>query len=98
MALPCTAHAAERKFGNPMIRQLPPAAAFAHALSSVKNNLAAAFHMSWPWYAIVIPVTFVVYMLLAAATGGNPQSSPGLTFFVTLMAGALTMVSAASIA
>jgi hypothetical protein len=81
-----------------MIRQLPSAAAFGHAVSSVRNNLEMAFRLSWPWYAIVIPATLAVYIMLGLATGGNPQSRPGLAFFVTLLVGAITIVSTASIA
>jgi hypothetical protein len=47
---------------------------------------------------VVIPLTLVTYILLAVATGGNPEGNPGLSFFVTLILGAIALLSAASIA
>src|SRR6476646_3834517 len=57
-----------------------------------------AFHMAWPWYAIVVPVSLAFYLLLAAMTGGKPESSPALDFLVTFIVGATAMLAAASIA
>jgi hypothetical protein len=79
-------------------RKLPVAAAFSHAVASVRSHLQVAFHISWPWYAIVMPVTLAVYALLALATGGDPESKPGLTFIVTLLLAAVALISASSIA
>jgi hypothetical protein len=79
-------------------RKLPAAAAFSHAVASVKNNLPMAFRIAWPWYAIIIPITLALYLLLASATGGNFEASPGLNVFASLLAGIMAMVSASSIA
>jgi hypothetical protein len=79
-------------------RKLPPTTAFGHAISSVGNNLRVAFQISWPWYAIIFPITLVIYVLLAGATGGNLQASPVLAIFANLLIAFIAMVSASSIA
>src|SRR5439155_13916851 len=57
-----------------------------------------AFRVAWPWYAIITPISLGFYFLLALATGGDPESSPALDFVVTLVAGAIAMMAASSIA
>jgi hypothetical protein len=39
------------------MRKLPVFAAFSHALKSTWHNLPFAFHVSWPWLLLLIPVS-----------------------------------------
>lgn len=39
------------------MRQLPVTAAFGHALRSTFDNIAFAFHVSWPWMLAIFPIT-----------------------------------------
>ena len=81
-----------------MRRNLQFAVAFRHAVSSIANNIEPAIRICWPWYAIVIPLSLLIYALLASATGGNPDSQPLLSFFATLLVAAIALLSASSIA
>jgi len=81
-----------------MPRPLPAGPCIGHALSSVRNNIAYAFRISWPWYAVFVPVVVALSALLDRATGGNPQASPGATFLINLLIALITLLAFASIA
>ena len=49
-----------------MPRQLPAGACIRHAMSSVRNNIAYAFRISWPWYAVFVPIVIVLSSLARA--------------------------------
>jgi hypothetical protein len=40
-----------------MMRTLPIGAAFSHSINSTINNLKFAFHVSWPWLILLLPVS-----------------------------------------
>lgn len=81
-----------------MARPLSAGKCIQHALSSVRNNIAYAFRISWPWYAVFVPVVVVLSALLGYATGGNPEASPGFAFLINLVIALITMLAFASIA
>ena len=81
-----------------MTRQLPAGTCITHALSSVRNNLAYAFRISWPWYAIMTPIVVVLMLLLNYVTAGNPEASPGTSALINLVRGLITMLAFASVA
>jgi hypothetical protein len=81
-----------------MPRQLPAGACIRHALSSVRNNIAYAFRISWPWYAVFVPAIIVLTALLAVATGGNPEAGPIFALPINLAIAVITMLAFASIA
>lgn len=81
-----------------MNRQLPAGACIWHAVSSVRNNFAYAFRISWPWYAAMAPVIIVLVLLSYYLTGGNPEASPGPALLIDLIRALVTMVAFAAIA
>jgi hypothetical protein len=81
-----------------MPRQLPAGACLRHAVSSVRNNIAYAFRISWPWYAVFVPVVVALSTLLGYATGGDPEANPAFALLINLAIAILTMLAFASIA
>ena len=81
-----------------MPRQLPAGACLRHAISSVRNNIFYAFRISWPWYAVFVPIVIVLSSLLGLATSGNPEVNPVFAFLINLAIAAVTMLAFASIA
>jgi hypothetical protein len=82
-----------------MTRQLPPATCIGHAIRSVRNNINYAFRISWPWYAILVPLGLGASYLIDTLTGGDPQkilTAPVMAIYFVLMA--VSMVAFASIA
>ena len=78
-----------------MTRKLPAGTCIGHAVNSVQNNLAYAFRISWPWYAVLAVVSIVTFGLLGMlAAGGNADLMPYGVFFIVL----LSFVAFASIA
>src|SRR4051812_46214338 len=68
-----------------MTRKLPPLSAFRHALASVRDNTGMAFRLAWPWYAIVIPLTLLLYLISS-------------DLWATLLAALIALLSSSSIA
>jgi hypothetical protein len=80
------------------MRKLPVMAAFSHAFRSTTNNLAFAFHASWPWMAVLLPVLIAGNLYVFAETGGDPeQQTPG-SIAASIAIGVISMLSFASIA
>lgn len=79
-------------------RRLPAGTCISHAVASVRNNIAYAFRISWPWYAVMTPIVIVLSGLLSYATGGNPESNPGVAFLINMAIAVITMLVFASIA
>jgi hypothetical protein len=81
-----------------MTRQLPAGKCISHAVASVRNNIAYAFRISSPWYAVMAPVVVILMFISNYLTGGNPESSTGMTLLIDLVRGLVTMLAFASIA
>jgi hypothetical protein len=82
-----------------MARQLPAGKCFVHAVKSVRNNIAYAFRISWPWYAILIPLGIGASLFAEYMSGGNPEavpSAPVVVIYIILFA--VSLVAFASIA
>ncbi len=81
-----------------MTRQLPAGTCIRHAVNSVRNNIAYAFRISWPWYAVLIPAGIGAGLLADYVTGGNPEANPGALLPVYLILIVINLVAFASIA
>jgi hypothetical protein len=60
------------------MRALPVTDAVAHAVRSTSDNIGFAFHISWPWMLVLLPVTIVGNLFVAARTiadSGQPDSA-----------------------
>jgi len=77
-------------------RQLPAGSCIRHAITSVRNNIAYAFRISWPWYAVLALVSIVAVGLIGYFSIGNPN--PGLIIVVAFAFAFISLVSFASIA
>lgn len=78
------------------MRKLPVQAALIHVWKSTFNNLSFAFHLSWPWMAVLLPVN-----LIGNYFGFQPEAavepSPGAVA-LTLVVGLVTVFAFASVA
>lgn len=81
-----------------MNRQLPAGACISHAISSVRNNIAYAFRISWPWYLVLILLGAGAGLLADSASGGNPEANPGAVLPFYLALGLLNLLAFSSIA
>lgn len=79
-------------------RQLPAGRCIRHAITSVRNNIAYAFRISWPWYAVLVPIGIAVGFLVDYVTGGNPEANPGATLPIYLALGVINLLAFSSIA
>jgi hypothetical protein len=64
----------------------------------VRNNIAYAFRISWPWYAVFVPVVVALSAWVDRATGGNPEAKPVLTLLINLLIALITLLAFAAIA
>lgn len=82
------------------MRKLPVIDAFAHAARSTANNLAFAFHVSWPWMLVLLPILIVTNALALTNLDFNPVTDPFPAGFLAaaLGAGLAQAVAFASIA
>ncbi len=76
-------------------RKLPPLTAFIHALNSVRTNLAFALRISWPVYAILLPIVLGGNLLIE-----NLATSPEdlLPYIITMAEMACGLVAFSIIA
>ena len=79
-----------------MNRKLVAGDAFGHAISSVRNNLAVAFELSWRWY-IIIGITLLISTVIQYASIRSGTATPFVTF-VGLIAGVISLLAFSSIA
>lgn len=80
-----------------MARQLPAGACISHAISSVRNNIAYAFRISWPWYAVVFVINLAVGFVSESLIG-DPTVNTGGSLALQLIVLLVNLVSFASIA
>jgi hypothetical protein len=84
------------------MRQLPILAAFGHSLRSTFDNIGFAFHISWPWMLLLLPISIVgnIYIFLNAPAV-QPRSFAEFPFeiiVVTVLMAVCAMIAFASIA
>jgi hypothetical protein len=80
------------------MRLLPVIDAFAHALRSTSNNFGFAWHVSWPWMAVLLPVLLAGNIFIFMKTGGDPERMGTGEFIVVLITTLLNALAFASIA
>lgn len=81
-----------------MTRKLPAGTCIEHAIRSVRNNIAYAFRISWPWYTVVLLASLCASVLLETLTGGDLENNPGPAVPIYIVLGLINLVSFASIA
>jgi hypothetical protein len=81
-----------------MPRQLSAGQCIRHALNSVRNNVAYAFRISWPWYAVLIAVNLVASFFVTPLQADAPQEPSGPEAVVLFALVLLSLVAFASIA
>lgn len=88
-----------------MTRQLPPGPrqlaagkCISHAIASVRNNITYAFRISWPWYAVLVPIGIAAGFLVDYVTGGNPEANPGAALPIYLVLVFINLLAFSSIA
>jgi hypothetical protein len=69
------------------MRQLPVIKAINHAIKSTTDNLAFAFHVSWPWILVMLPLNvatnlYIVLNNLQPDRGGEPDPAAIAKFFM----------------
>jgi hypothetical protein len=80
------------------MRTLPVGAAFSHSINSTINNLKFAFHVSWPWLIVLLPVSIFtnVYFQLHPF---QPNTVPDVqSSLLALLSAVIEIVVFASIA
>lgn len=68
------------------MRKLPVIKALGHAIRSTTDNIGFAFHISWPWMLMLLPITVAgnIYLTLNA-TQDPDEFDPKSLFLVLLM-------------
>lgn len=79
------------------MRLLPVTAAFGHVVRSTLHNLAFAWHLSWPWMLVILPLNLIANLYGMSFDPAAPEPS-GLMVALSLLVGLVTMFSFASIA
>ena len=79
------------------MRRLPVIEAFSHAVRSTTSNLSFAFHVSWPWMAVLLPI-LVAGQLYVLAGAGNPEAAATRAVPVQILVGLIAMLAFSSIA
>lgn len=79
------------------MRKLPVGAAFGHVLRSTLNNIGFAWHLSWPWLLVILPLNIIasIYGLTESLT---PQAASGGAVAISVVIGLLSMFAFSSIA
>ncbi|NMD08181.1 MAG: hypothetical protein GYA66_09400 [Phyllobacteriaceae bacterium] len=79
------------------MRKLPVGAAFGHVLQSTVNNLGFAWHLSWPWLLVILPLNLFAGIYGIGDSLSPDQASAGAVL-TSLVIGLLSMFAFASIA
>ena len=80
------------------MRKLPVTGALNHAFKSTRDNVAFAFHISWPWMLMLLPVNVGGNLYLILNGWGDPQRIEPQELVVLLPMLAVSIVAYASIA
>ena len=79
-------------------RKLPVLGALGHAFRSTIDNIAFAFHISWPWIALLLPINIGANLYLASQGLNDPANLKAGSLLVVLPLFIVSFISAASIA
>lgn len=79
------------------MRKLPVGAAFGHVLRSTINNLKFAWHLSWPWLLVILPLNLIasIYGVSEGLTPGTPSGGAAV---LSIVIGLMSMFAFSSIA
>jgi hypothetical protein len=83
------------------MRLLPVTSALGHSIDSTLRNIKFAFHASWPWMLVLLPINIAgnIYLMNLGMGEFNPTKPMKPEFFLVSMAmGLASMVAFASIA
>jgi hypothetical protein len=58
------------------MRKLPVIAALSHAIKSTVDNIGFAFHISWPWMVLLLPLNIITNIYLGLNTMHDPFQDP----------------------
>jgi hypothetical protein len=72
------------------MRKLPVFDAIGHAITSTFKNFPFAFHVSWPWMLVIMPLSvatnlYVLFNDLAFERGSNPQPGQTAQYFLAVL-------------
>jgi hypothetical protein len=80
------------------MRFLPVGAAFSHSVNSTINNLKFAFHVSWPWMVVLLPINILTQIYLLShpiVPGQMPELNTILVFLAIVLSSMLVFASIA---
>ena len=80
------------------MRKLPVTSALNHAFRSTRDNFEFAFHVSWPWMVILVPLNVGANLYLILNGLGDPEHVEPRALAVMLPVFAASIVAYASIA
>lgn len=80
-----------------IVRKLPVGAAFGHVLRSTLNNIGFAWHLSWPWLLVILPMNIFAGLYGMTESVTSETISPG-AMVISLAIGLMSMFAFASIA
>jgi hypothetical protein len=58
------------------MRKLPVIAALSHAIKSTVDNIGFAFHISWPWMVLLLPLNIITNIYLGLNAMHDPFQDP----------------------
>ena len=80
------------------MRKLPVFAALGHAFRSTRDNIGFAFHISWPWMLMLLPINIIGNIYLTLNTEQDPAKFDPLVFFIVMTMACAGIIAYSSIA
>jgi hypothetical protein len=80
------------------MRKLPVTSALGHAIKSTTDNIGFAFHISWPWMLLLLPLNVGVNLYLVFNGVQDPQKMITQAFFLIIPLAIASTVAYCSIA
>jgi hypothetical protein len=80
------------------MRKLPVTRALNHAMKSTTDNIGFAFHISWPWMLLLLPINVAVNLYLVFHGMQDPQNLTVQAFFLIVPLAIASIVAYCSIA
>ena len=80
------------------MRKLPVIKALGHAFRSTTDNIGFAFHISWPWMLMLLPLNLAVNLYLAFNGMQDPQNFNAQSFLLIVPLAIASIVAYCSIA
>jgi hypothetical protein len=80
------------------MRKLPVFKALGHAIRSTTDNIGFAFHISWPWMLLLLPLNLAVNLYLAFSGMRDAQNLSAQSFLLIVPLAIASIVAYCSIA